>query len=442
MHSLLLILLAAVAVPQEPATLDPNQQWGQWRGPLGTGVAPDGHPPTEWSEEAGLRWKVELPGRGHSSPVVWGERVYLTSAIPIGDPVEARPSRMHGAHDNPPVTRAQRYVVLAVDVGSGEVVWKTTVHEGLPSDTAHVSGSFASASPVTDGRRIYASFGSAGIYALDLEGQVLWSKDLGEMRVKHSHGEGAGLALFGDTLAINWDHEGDSFVLALDGATGEQRWRKARDEPTSWSTPIVVEHGGRPQLIVPGTGRLRAYDLGTGEVIWSCGGLSNNIVASPVAGEGMVFAGCSYDKQTMLAIKLEGAAGDLTVGSDNLAWVRRRQTPYVPSLLLLEGVLYNLQHYQPILVRADATTGDVGAGPLRIDGLGNLYASPVAADGRVYLVDMEGNTLVLAHGPFDQAPEALALNHLEDRFFASPAIAGGALLLRGERWLYCIAEDS
>ena len=439
MLPLLLSLTALAVAPVQESR--PEQQWGQWRGPLASGEAPHATPPVTWSEEENLRWKIPLTGRGHSSPVVWGEHVFLTTAIPMGDPLPPRPSRMEGAHDNTPVTSQQRFVVQAYERKSGTLVWERTVHAAIPSDTAHVSGGYASPSPITDGEHLFASFGSAGLYALDLQGTLIWSKNLGEMQVKHSHGEGSGPALWGETLVVNWDHEGDSFLLALNKATGEERWRVARKEPTSWATPIIVPVGNIQQVIVPGTGRLRGYDLEDGRIIWECGGLSHNVVASPVHGEGIVVAASSYEKQVMLAVSLEGATGDLTGGSEHLLWVQRRLTPYVPSPLLYQGVVYGLVHYQANLCRTELTTGDLGSGSLRIRGLGNLYASPVAAAGRVYLTDLEGRTLVLEHTPVDEEPRALALNQLDDSFSASAALAGSELFLRGDRFLYCLAED-
>ncbi len=433
-----LLLLLALASAQD---LDAAHQWGHWRGPLDTGEAPHGDPPTQWSETENVRWKVEVPGLGHSSPIVWGDHVFVTTAVPIGEALEPRPSRMDGAHDNTPVTRRQRFVVLAYERSTGELAWERTVHEAVPSDTAHKSGGYASPSPVTDGEHLFASFGSEGLFALDMTGEVIWSVDLGDMRVKHSHGEGSGPALHGDTLAVTWDHEGDSVVVTFDKESGEERWRKSRDEPTSWATPIVVELEAGAQLVVPGTKRLRAYDLKSGAVVWECGGLSNNVVASPVAAGGILVAGSSYEKQAMLAVRLEGAKGDLTQGGEHLLWTRRRRSPYVPSPLLYRGVVYNLQHYQPVLCRTDLETGNEGEGALRVQGLGNLYASPVAAAGRVYLTDQNGTTLVLAHGPTDQEPGPLALNQLDDSISASAAIAGRELYLRSDTHLYCIAEE-
>jgi outer membrane protein assembly factor BamB len=289
-----------------------QHDWPQWRGPLGTGVAPGAQPPVEWSETKNIRWKTAVPGKGHSTPIIWGERVFLTTAIPYGEAVKPRFPSRPGAHDNLAMTHHHEFAVLAISRKSGKILWQQTVHKELPHEAGHVSASLASASPVTDGERVFAFFGSRGLYCLDTEGKLLWKKHLGEMHTKHGHGEGSSPALHGETLIINWDHEEQSFLVALDKRTGTQRWRVARAEDTSWATPIVVEHAGKAQVIVSGTNRLRGYDLASGAVIWECGGLSSNIVASPVASDGVVYAGSSYDTRALLAIRLDGAKGDIT----------------------------------------------------------------------------------------------------------------------------------
>jgi outer membrane protein assembly factor BamB len=225
--------------------------------------------------------------------------------------------------------------------------------------------------------------------------------------------------------------------VALDKRTGTQRWRVARAEDTSWATPIVVEHAGKAQVIVSGTNRLRGYDLANGAVIWECGGLSSNIVASPVASDAVVYAGSSYDTRNLLAIRLDGAKGDIT-GTKQVVWSRQRGTPYIPSPLLYGDSLYTLQHYQGIISRLDDKTGDNQGGPFRLNAISEVYASPVGAAGRIYVTSRDGVTQVMSHG--EQMPKMLAINRLDDTISASAAIADGELFLRGERFLYCIAE--
>jgi outer membrane protein assembly factor BamB len=414
-----------------------HEAWPQWRGPLGTGVAPNANPPIEWSETKHLRWKIALPGKGHSTPIIWGDRIFLTTAIPYGETVKARLPSRPGAHDNLAMTHHHEFAVLAVSRKDGKILWQQTVHKDLPHEAGHVTASLASASPVTDGEHVFAFFGSHGLYCLNADGKLLWKKNLGEMHTKHGHGEGSSPVLHGETLIVNWDHEEQSFLIALDKRTGKQLWRVGRAEDTSWATPIVVEHGGRAQVIVPGTNRLRGYDLASGALIWECGGLSSNIVASPVSANGIVYAGSSYDTRNLLAIRLDGAKGDIT-GTAQVLWSRRRGTPYVPSPLLYGDSLYTLQHYQGIISRLDAKTGDDQGGPFRLEAIDNLYASPVGAAGRVYITSRDGITQVMSHG--DPTPKMLAVNRLDDTFSASAALVDRELLLRGERYLYCIAE--
>jgi outer membrane protein assembly factor BamB len=405
---------------------------------LATGEAPLAEPPLSWDESDGtnIRWKTEIPGRGHATPIVWGDQVFVTTAIPFGEALPPRPSTAPGNHDNLPVTHQQRFVALAVDPDNGEIVWQKTLREALPHEQGHYTGSLASSSPVTDGEHVFAFFGTFGLYCLDVEGRLVWKKDFGPMQSLHGHGEGSSPALYKDTLIVNWDHEGKSFIAALDKATGEERWRAQRNEVTSWASPIIVEHERKPQVIVSGTSRVRGYDLAGGEVLWECGGLSSNIVASPVSANGMVFAGSSYDKRALLAIRLKGAAGDIT-GGEQIAWSRFRGTPYVPSPLLYDGALYFLTHYQGILSRVDARTGEDRPGAIRLPGIGNIYSSPVAAAGRIYVTDLDGKTVVVSSG---EPPRLLSMNRLAEPISASAAIAGRQMFLRGEKHLYCLAE--
>ena len=434
------VVLALAPLPAfggEPPASEAGH-WEQWRGPLGTGVAPDADPPVEWSEGRNVRWKTEIPGLGHSTPVVRGNRIFVTTAIPYGEPVDVEHEHADGAHHNMAPQRKQKLVVLAVDRKDGRILWERTVREVLPHDSTHQSGSWASSSAITDGERVYAFFGSGGLFALDVEGKPLWQADLGEMQIKHGHGEGSSPALHGETLIVNWDHEAGSFVVALDSRSGKERWKVARDERTSWSSPLVVEHGGRAQAIIAATNRVRAYDVASGEVIWECGGLSGNVVASPVAANGLVYVASSYETRAMLAIRLDAAKGDIT-GTDAVAWTRDRDTPYVPSPILYEDTLCFLKHYQGILTCMDAGTGKTLFGPERLPSIRNVYASPVGAAGRIYVTDLAGTTVVLKRG---NALEVLAINRLDDSFAASPAIVDDEIILRGERYLYAIAEES
>lgn len=415
---------------------DAYNQWPQWRGPLGIGVAPRCNPPVTWSEDKNIRWKIAIPGKGHSTPIIWGDRIFITTAIPYGDVLAPRHQHAPGAHDNMPTLRRQEFVVLAINRRDGTILWRRTLRSERPHESTHETGSWASNSPVTDGEHLFVSFGSRGLYCLDLDGELRWQVDVGGMHTKHGHGEGSSPALYGDTLIINCDHEGESFVIALDKRTGKQRWKAARDELTSWSTPLVVEHDGKRQVIIAATRRVRAYDLINGDVIWECGGLSGNVVASPVAADGLVYVANSYETRVMLAIRLEGAKGDIT-NTNAVVWTRDRDTPYVPSPLVYGGMLYYLKHYQGFLTCLNAKTGKTLFGPRRLPGIQNVFASLVGAADRVYIVSRNGATVVIKRSA---KYELLARNRLSDSFSASPAVVGNELYLRGERNLYCIAE--
>ena len=416
--------------------VNPLAQWGQWRGPLATGAAPKADPPVEWSETKNIRWKTKLPGLGHSSPVIWGSLVFVTTAEMTGAKKPFTGVTPDGAHNNMNPLFDHQFAVMAIERQTGAVVWRRTVATRQPHESTHESATWASNSPVTDGEHVLSFFGSNGLYCLDTGGRLLWSRDLGDMQVKHGHGEGASPLLHDETVVVNWDHEGASVIVALAKRTGEELWRQPRDEVTSWATPIVVTHDGQAQVVVSGTRRVRGYDLKTGAVIWEAGGLPGNIVASPVGADGMVFAAGSYEKQTLLAIRLTGAKGELT-GTQQIVWQKNRSTPYVPSPLLYDGWLYYLRHYQGVLSRVNAKTGDEPSGPFRLGSVFNIYSSPVAAAGRIYVTDRNGKTLVMSNAA---EPKALMLNKLDDRFSASAALVGDAIFLRGEKFLYCIGE--
>lgn len=445
---LLALTLIALLTPGLGAALaaaagdDAERHWPQWRGPQGDGVAPHGDPPTTWSETANVRYKVAIPGRGHASPVVWGDRIYLLTAVDAEPaapaPAAGAPAEGERRERGVAADRELRFVVLALDRATGKTVWERTVIRARPHEGTHTDGSWAAASAVTDGERIWAFFGSRGIYCLNSKGEVLWQKDLGDMQTRNGFGEGASPVLAGDTLVVNWDHEGEDFIVGLDAKTGAERWRAARDEPTSWSTPYVVQVDGRRQVVVNATGKVRAYDAATGKVVWEVGGMTTNAIPMPVSADGLLFVTSGFRGNALKAIRLAGARGDLT-GTPAVAWSHDRDTPYVPSPLLYRGVLYFLKTNTGILSALDAATGKVHYGPARLEGIEGVYASPVAAAGRIYVAGRNGATAVLAAGP---ELKVLAVNRLDDGFEASPAVVGREIYLRGRRHLYAIAEGA
>ena len=446
---------------------DTAKDWPQWRGPLGTGAAPAADPPTSWSETQNVRWKVKLPGSGRSTPIVTGKYVFIQTAVPVARNAQADASSSdaeapivlvqqqqprgpggRGGRGGPgggggpggfgggaPPTEPYRFVLLCLDRATGKTAWEKVARQELPHEGHHRDGSFSSYSPVTDGTHVWAYFGSRGLHCYDMQGNLKWSKDLGRMQTKMSFGEGSSPALHGDTIVINWDHEGDDFIVALDKNTGKELWRQRRDEDTTWATPLVVEHDGQAQVVTCATSKVRSYDLKTGKPIWEVGPLTANVIPSPVAGDGMVFATSGFRGAALYAIRL-GSTGDLK-GTDAIAWSHDKGTPYVPSPLLYDGKLYFFSGNSNVVSCFDAKTGKALIDSQRVDDLeGGVYASPVGAGGRVYLVGRGGTTVVIKNsGTF----EPVATNQLEEKFDASPAISGKELFLRGQQYLYCIA---
>lgn len=413
--------------------------WPEWRGPRGTGVAPSADPPTTWSETEHVKWKVAIPGKGLATPIVWDDRMFLLTAVATDEKVDIDASDASDRQGwmNPVTPDAvTQFQVLALRREDGSVLWQRTARSAVPHDKTHGDASWASNSPVTDGERVFAYFGSEGLYCYDWQGRRIWERDFGDMQTRNSFGEGSSPTLFGDTLVVNWDHEGASFIVALDKHSGEERWRVARDEPTSWSTPLVVQHQGVAQVIVSASNAVRGYALDSGRELWSCGGMTLNVVPSPVFGHGRVYVASGFRGNALLAIDLDKARGEIT-DTDAVAWTISRHTPYVPSLLLAGDWLYMLKTNHGKLSCVNAKTGSVAYGPEQLDEMSGAYASPVAAADRVYVLGRKGRCVVLRQG---ETFDVLAVNLLDDRFDASPAIAGDELFLRGHQFLYCIAE--
>ncbi len=415
------------------ASLD---NWPHWRGPLANGTAPHGEPPLNWDENTNLKWKVEIPGHGTSTPIVWGQQVFVLTAIDTGRVVEGA-QKPEEQPERPFAIKFPntlfKFAVLCLDRATGKTLWERTAIEELPHEGHHPDSSFASASPTTDGRRLYVSFGSRGIYCFDLAGELLWKQSIDTVQTRLSFGEACSPVVYGDSLVLNRDNEGKSHLLVFDARTGDIRWKADRDEVSAWATPLVVEHGGRTQIITNASKRVRSYDLATGEVIWECGGQVSNVTPSPVLIGNLVCCMSGYKGSAALAIPLD-SAGDITE-SQRVAWQYNRDTPYVPSPLLYGDLLYFNKVNNGILTCLNARTGEPAFEATRLPEMNSMYASPVGAAGRIYLVGRDSTALVLKHGP---KLEHLATNRLDDPIDASPAIAGRQLFLRGRKALYCL----
>jgi outer membrane protein assembly factor BamB len=396
--------------------------WPYWRGPASDGMAV-GDAPLHWNDTQNVRWKTELPGLGNSSPVVWGDQIFLTTAIPTGT---GGPMAEH------------KFDVLCLDRKTGKVAWQKTAKIAVPHEGSHQTyGSFASNSPVTDGKYVYAFFGSRGMYCYDLKGNLVWQKDYGiQLRMKMAFGEGMAPVLAGNRLILVFDHEGDSFMVALDKETGKEIWKVNRDEKTNWAAPLVVDFAGRKQVVVSATRKVRSYDLENGSLIWECAGLGANTIPQPVRQDDMVYVMSGYQNPKLMAIRL-GKQGDLT-GTDAVVWTKLKGNSYTPSPVIFDNKLYVLTD-TGMVTCYNARTGEAYYEQVRLPKSYSFKSSPVGANGRLYMASENEDVIVLRMG---EKYEVLATNTMPgETFIATPAITGGELFLRSKTRLYCIREN-
>lgn len=412
--------------------------WPHWRGPLNTGAAAKGNPPVEIGEAKNLKWKTSIPGKGHATPIVWGDKIIVQTAVATDEmATEAPDGAGEGSRMAPRQTdRIHEFRVLVVDRNNGQIIWNTMVTREWPQENTHDLGSWASNSPCTDGERIYAYFGSRGIHCLDFDGNILWQRDFGQMEKHMSFGEGSSPFLYNEKLFILWDHEGDSFLYALDKNTGNIEWQVARDVNTSWSTPLVVEVNGKPQVITTATDNATAYDFHTGEMIWTTTGLTRNVIPNPVYTDGILYVMSGFRGSNLQAIDLEKAKGNIA-GTDAVLWTYDKNTPYTPQPVLMDGKLYFMRVNNGFLTCIDAKTGKPFYENERLGDISTLYSSPTGVNDRLYIA-AENVVMVIKAG---EKFEVLASNPIADNFHASPVIVGNELILRGFEWLYCFSEE-
>jgi outer membrane protein assembly factor BamB len=411
------VILLSVLLSINAYSNSGSDYWPTWRGPDATGASKNANPPLTWSETENIKWKVAVPGQGLSSPIVWADKIFFLTAVE---------SEKEGAF---------KFDFVCMDRNTGKILWQKTAREEVPHEGHHETGSFASNSAVTDGKYVWASFGSRGVHCYDIDGNHKWSKDLGKINIVRGFGEGSSAALAGNALIVVMDHEGDSAVYALNKETGDILWQKDRDEATSWATPLPVEVDGKLQVITNATNFTRSYDVETGEIIWQCSGQTQNAIPSPVAGFGKAYCISGFRGSALKVVEL-GRNGDLS-GTDAISWEVDRNTPYVPSPLLYGDKIYFLSVNNPILSCYQAETGKPNFVAQKLDDVDGFYASPVGAAGRVYLPAWNGVTLVIKHS---DTYEVLASNKLDDRFDASPALVGNELILKGKEYIYCISQ--
>ncbi|MAF64654.1 MAG: hypothetical protein CMJ84_03200 [Planctomycetes bacterium] len=405
------------------------QDWPGWRGPHGDGHA-DGNAPSHWSAQD-VRWETPIPGLACSTPVISSERMFLTTAVrsPKGEGARRWPGGREPYHGGGGKLVEHSFEVFCLSAATGDVLWRQTAVEATPHEGHHGTyGSFASNSPVTDGERVYAFFGSRGIFCYDLDGELEWKRDLKvELEMRTQFGEGTAATLHGELLLLNLDHEGDSVLIALDRKNGREKWRTERAERSSWGTPRAMTHKGETALVVTGSDRVRAYDPRSGKELWACAGLGPNPIPTPLQFEDTVLVMSGHPRgPAMMAIRL-GGKGDLSDG-DAVIWSAKRGAAYTPSALLVEDRLYTVSD-RGRMSCLDARSGEAHYLEQRLPRGLEFKASPVGVADRIYLLSESGDIVVVKAG---KKLEVIATNTIDadDLFVASPVIVDGAIYLR------------
>ena len=435
---------AALTSARSPEDTANDDNWPQWRGPGGHGLSDDADIPTTWSEDENILWKTPIEGRGHSSPIVWGDRVFLTTAI-AGEVIPGAKAPTH--YIGPQVFKHPQSVgsdrshtlrVMAIDRHDGRILWSQVAYEGPVYDDRHQTASYASPTMVTDGERVYAYFGSQGVYAYNFDGEPAWSAELGDIA---SVGVGVGTSplLFDDLLIVKADEDqGEkSFIVALDRRSGEEIWRKSRPVQASWSTPLLIEDAsGRHQLLTSGNEFLLSYDPATGDELWRLDGLANNAIHAPLYDGNLVFMSSGYPRTVIKAIRLtEGADGP---GAE-VVWEYHKGAAYVASNIVYDGNLY-VTNDKGIVTSFDAATGEIVYEGGRIPVPASmLLSSLLVVDGKIILSTPEGDTFLIKTGP---EFGVLSHNSIDEPIAATPAIVGGKIYLRGIGHLYAIGTDA
>lgn len=425
-------------LPPLPDASDPRGAWPSFRGPGATGVAEGQELPDTWSGESGdnILWRTSIPGLGHSSPVVWGDRLFVTTAVSSAGDDTFRPG-LYGDGDASADRSVHRWVVMAVDKHTGEVLWQRTAYEGEPIDKRHVKSTYASSTPATDGRIVVASFGSQGVYAYDMEGRLRWSVEPGRIDLgaydipTFEWGPASSPILWDGMVILQYDTQADSFVLAVDAETGERVWMTPRDELPSWGTPTVVDGPDGPELVTNAANFIRGYDPRTGEELWRLGGSSRITAPTPIFADDLIVVASGRRPEQPIFVLRPGNRGDITLeegqsSSEAVVWSRQRRGPYMPTPLAYGGILYVLGN-NGVLDAYDVHTGEE-IYRTRIPHLGSGFsASPVAADGKIYLSNEDGEMIVVAAGP---SFEHLATNPMGELLMATPALSEGVMYVR------------
>jgi outer membrane protein assembly factor BamB len=437
LRSYFILLCFSVFLPysqaQDKSAFTSN--WPEWRGLYNSGAINGGNTPVEFSETKNIKWKIEIAGKGHATPIIWGDQMIIQTAVPTDKKIEKTDAGQANQMAPNQTDLVHQFTVVSVDKNSGKINWKTVVKEELPEERTHELSSWASNSPCTDGENIYAYFGSRGLFCLDMKGNVKWERDFGQMEIVASFGEGSSPVISKDKIFVQWDHQQKSYLYALDKKTGKEAWTAEREEITSWATPLVVEVNGKAQVITSATKKVRSYDAETGQVIWECTGMTSNVIPNPMYADGILYLMSGFRGNAIKAVDIAKAKGDIT-GTAAILWEYNQDAPYTPSPILMDGKLYFLKGNNGIMTCLNAKDGKVVYSNQKLDGITNIFSSPTGTKDKIYVAATNVVNVVKAGPEFS----ILAKNTLDDTFEASPVIVGNDLFLRGIKYLYCISE--
>jgi outer membrane protein assembly factor BamB len=420
--------------------------WPQFRG-SSDGIAEDKALPDTWgatpSSTENVVWIVEIPGRGWSSPIVWGDKIFVTSVIKEGDSEMPKKGLYLGGNREKPSDKTHRWMVYCIDWNNGKIVWERLVHEAVPEQPAHLKNTYASETPVTDGQRLYVYFGNIGLFCYDLDGNKFWSQKWGSFKIRNNWGTAASPVLYQDRLYIVNDNEEQSFLVALDKKTGKQIWRTERDEKSNWATPYIWQNEHRTEFVTSGRSKVRSYDL-DGRLLWELGGMSSIVIPTPLAKNGLLYICSGYvgDRRRPIFAIQPGATGDITLKNGEksnkyVAWCQTEAGPYNPSPLVYGDYLYVL-YDRGFLSCYDARTGNEAYGRQRIAPDATAFtSSPWANNGRIFCLSEDGDTFVIEAGP---TFKALGRNKLNEMCMATPAALRGSLIIRTISRLYRIQD--
>ena len=458
-----IVCMAILSLPGSLASAGEN--WPQFRGPGSSGVSDGSGLPDRWSATENVVWKTPIPGRAWSSPIVWGDRIFVTSAIQEEGEPEAVKKGLYIGGERKPEGKMYRFAVYCLDWNTGKIVWEKTAARQVPKHGHHLKNSMASETPATDGQRVYAYFGYLGLFCYDFSGKLLWSRSWGEHGTRMNWGTAASPVVFKDRVYIVNDNEEESFLAAVDAKTGDQAWLVKRDEKSNWATPFVWQNVQRTELVTGGTKRVRSYDL-DGKLLWELGGMSSIHIPTPSATRDMLYLSSGFvaDRKRPLMAVRPGASGDISLkdddgkakgdspsfaarkpgqspvaGNEYVVWCQTQAGPYNPSPLLYGDYVYVL-YDRGLLGCFDARTGKEVYSKARLDPKANAFtASPWAYEGKLFCLSEDGDTIVVQAGP---EFKVLGTNSLNELCMATPAVARRSLILRTESRLLRVEQPS